>query len=401
MAIGLVCLGVLAFGAMYPSVATADTRCSGGNCWNVACQTNSDCGTNQFTGAQKCDGNNIYQDYMTFTCNSAGTADAYCSRLTTSRHQQSCGSDQTCRYGTCIENARGSNTNSNVNYLKCVGNSLYWFNSIGNQQGLYQTCNANQTCSGNSCVASTYISHAFRGCVNNSVYWYNSQGTQQDIYQNCSLSNQVCQNGGCVTVQPSYVPSAYTQPAYTQPAPIITTIVKSDKLSVSIIGKNSSDATNWSKEINSSNSQTINFLITVKNISDVKMENVLLKAGVTENINADNIKIDNADLQGNIASGINLGTIEKGASKIISFDGTINSADEENGITITASANSGDVFDSDILTLNMVKSSVATASLVDSPLMVFVKKWYLWAIGIIVLISLFVIVFRRLSSNNA
>jgi len=398
ISIGFICLGFLTFGAMYPTVANADLRCSGGNCWYVACNTSSECGTNQFTGAQKCDGNNVYQDYITFTCNNPGTADASCTKLTTSRNQQYCGSDQTCRDGSCIGNrGSGNYTNSNINHLQCSGNSVYWYDQNGYQRNLYQTCNSNQACSDNSCVASNYISHILKGCVNNSVYWYNSQGTQQDLYQNCSLSGQTCQNGACVAVQP-----VYTQPIYTQPAPIITTttIVKSDKLSVSILGKNSTDATSWSKEISGSKNETINFLVTVKNMSSLTMDNVLLKADTQENFSVDNIKIDSVQSTGNITSGINLGAIQKGASKIISFDGTVNSADQKNEVKITVSANSGDISDSDSLTINITKSSIATASLVDSPVLSFVKQWYMWAIGIIVLISLFVIIFKRLSSNN-
>ncbi len=281
--------------------------------------------------------------------------------------------------------------------MQCSGNSVYWYDQNGYQRNLYQTCNSNQACSDNSCVASNYISHILKGCVNNSVYWYNSQGTQQDLYQNCSLSGQTCQNGACVAVQP-----VYTQPIYTQPAPIITTttIVKSDKLSVSILGKNSTDATSWSKEISGSKNETINFLVTVKNMSSLTMDNVLLKADTQENFSVDNIKIDSVQSTGNITSGINLGAIQKGASKIISFDGTVNSADQKNEVKITVSANSGDISDSDSLTINITKSSIATASLVDSPVLSFVKQWYMWAIGIIVLISLFVIIFKRLSSNN-
>ncbi len=396
---GLVCLGVLAFLAINPIGIDAATKCSGGNCFYVVCQTNSDCGTSRFTGNQQCDGNNIYQDYITYTCNSPGTADASCIRTTTSRHQQSCASDQSCVYGTCVQNARNTVTNSNVNYLKCAGNAVYWFDNIGNQKQLYQTCNSNQTCSGNACVAPTYISRALKGCVNNSVYWYNSLGAQQDIYQNCSLSGQVCQNGACVATQPTYAqPATYVKPA-TATVTTITQVVKSDKLSVSLLGKNSADATNWSKEINASSNQTINFLVAVKNISDSKMDNVSFKIETAENLNAENVKIDNVQSTKNIYSVITLGGIEKGASKIISFDGALNA--QNNGIKITATANSGEAADSDFLTINIAKSSVATASLVDSPFMSFVKKWYLWVIGIIVLISLFVIIFRRLSSNNA
>ena len=402
--IGLVCLSVLAFYAINPNIANAQTRCSGGNCYYITCNTNAECGTNQFTGSQQCDGNNVYQDYITYTCNHPGTADSYCSKLTVSKHQQSCASGQTCRYGSCVENAKGGVINSNVNYLKCVGNAVYWFDKYGNQSQLYQTCASNQTCPNNACVAATVTSHTLKGCVGNTVYWYNSLGTQQDIYQNCSLSGQTCQNGACIGGQSYYTPPAYIKPASTTPAPTTvttTSVVKSNTLSVSILARNESTSTEWSKEISASKNEKINFLVTVKNISDATAENVSFKIDTAQNINAENIKIDNSEATGNIYSGINLGSMDKGTSKIISFNGVINSQDEKNGIKVTVTANSGDASDSDLIALNISKSSIATASLIDSPFMSFVKQWYLWVIGIIVLISLFVIIFRRLSSNNA
>ncbi|MDP3882830.1 MAG: hypothetical protein Q8Q48_02120, partial [Candidatus Staskawiczbacteria bacterium] len=35
---------------------------------------------------------------------------------------------------------------------QCSGNSVYWYDSCGNKQGLYQSCTQNQTCSNGSCV---------------------------------------------------------------------------------------------------------------------------------------------------------------------------------------------------------------------------------------------------------
>ena len=45
----------------------------------VACSFNGDCGTNSYIGSPLCQGSNIYQNYITYTCNNAGSANSYCS----------------------------------------------------------------------------------------------------------------------------------------------------------------------------------------------------------------------------------------------------------------------------------------------------------------------------------
>ncbi len=83
--------------------------------------------------------------------------------------------------------------------LKCVGNSVYNFDSCGNQGSVYQQCSSDQQCTNGQCV-NNCIDHSSKRCSNNSVYWYDSCGTKQDVYQQCG-SNQICQNGQCIDQQ--------------------------------------------------------------------------------------------------------------------------------------------------------------------------------------------------------
>ncbi len=96
------------------------------------------------------------------------------------------------------------------------GSGSYIYNWSGVCSGNNQTCNTTinsqgtqsenltvtsgsqtraVTCSVNSNTQCTY--HATQKCVNNAVYWYDSCGVQQDLYQVCQ-SNQTCQNNTCV-----------------------------------------------------------------------------------------------------------------------------------------------------------------------------------------------------------
>src|SRR3989344_1190247 len=46
---------------------------------------------------------------------------------------------------------------------KCAGNSVHWYDSCNNQQEVFQTCGANQTCSGGQCVTNC-TPHSTKQC---------------------------------------------------------------------------------------------------------------------------------------------------------------------------------------------------------------------------------------------
>lgn len=219
----VVAAAVLALQLATPGQASATTVCSGGSCSYVACTTSADCGTNQFTPGQYCSGNNVYQNYITYTCNNPGTADSSCTRATTPRFERSCDQYQGCRYGSCVSPDYGSTTDSattttpsygyfQTSYQRCSGNAVWAFNSYNQAQYLVQTCAGGQTCVNNACQTS-YIFHSYKGCENSNLYWYDSNGSRVDLYQNCATSGQTCQNGQCMISQA--VVQAPVQPSYT------------------------------------------------------------------------------------------------------------------------------------------------------------------------------------------
>lgn len=399
---GLICLAVLTFLIANPKSLNAAFVCPNGNCYYVMCSTNSDCGINQFaTGTQTCQGNNLYQDYITYTCNNPGSTNSSCASVKNPQLVQTCNNNQKCQVGLwftgCAQTTNPTNTNNtNQNYQKCIGNSVYWFDSYGNQQGLYQTCGYGQTCLNNSCATAAQpicASHAIKGCVNNSVYWYNSCGTQQDLYQNCGVINGTCQDGQCKVNQPILQPAV---------KPFAVIYKAEENLIISVFGKKESDPLQWEKNVSVLNNDKIDFLITVKNISDSPINNVLVKADIGNSIEyADNLKVDNIAFNESIISGIDLGTMPSNTAKALSFTGLARSQNNQVLVKITATVNSGNMSDSDFFTVNIepAKTNVNTAALGNSPIADFFKKWYIWATLAIVLIFLFIIIFRKLSSN--
>ena len=219
---------------------TANQTCSLGNCLNVTCSTNSQCGANSFIGDSYCQGNSVYRNYKTYTCNNPGAANSSCTNQTTPLLQNNCTANQICQKAQCLNIACSTNANCGTNgYIGdpyCQGNSLYrnYKTYICNNPGtinssctseitsFFNACAVNQTCSNGSCLNvnitcssnSQCGTNGFTGdpyCQGNSVYQnyktYNcnnpgtansscSQSTTSQLKQDCT-GNQICSNGFC------------------------------------------------------------------------------------------------------------------------------------------------------------------------------------------------------------
>jgi len=69
----------------------------------IMCFNNAECGTNGFFGETVCQSGNVFQEFMTYSCNNAGLSTSYCSHATDSRLKQSC--QFGCVNGACLNNA--------------------------------------------------------------------------------------------------------------------------------------------------------------------------------------------------------------------------------------------------------------------------------------------------------
>ena len=114
---------------------------------------------------------------------------------------QKCAADQVCQSGGCYLN-------------QVVYNSNY--------QVVYNTSNTTT----NNTTNTTYANHFSKGCQNNIVYWYDTAGNKNDVYQNCSYSGQLCQDGKCVA-DPTPKPAVSPKPATTTPSTTATKTVTS------------------------------------------------------------------------------------------------------------------------------------------------------------------------------
>ncbi len=285
--------------AQLQNTCSGSQTCSSGSCLAAAvtCSSNSQCGTDGVTGGNFCQGNSVYRNYTTYTCNSAGTTSSYCSNSTTNQLQQSCTGSQTCSSGSCSL----VNTCANHSYTQCSANGVYWYDSCGNRQELYQACSTNQTCSNNSCVTigNTCTGNSYLQCSGNAVYWFNSCGIQQSLYQTCS-SGQICSNNTCVTQNQNQNQSNL----------LVTTRVRNL----------SSGNLVWGATATASPSDILEIQITLQNTGSQIINNIIVKDTLPANMYYyNNLTIDGVANSGNIISGLNIGSITVGQTKIITY----------------------------------------------------------------------------------
>ena len=140
--------------AQLKNTCTSGQTCNNGSCTNVniTCDTNSDCGNNGYIGSPFCQSNNVYQNYKTYTCNSPGTANSYCSDSTESQLKNTCTSGQTCNNGSCNQQnnlvvscyatPNPANSNQSVNFISTVsgGTGSYTYSWSGACSGSSQVC---------------------------------------------------------------------------------------------------------------------------------------------------------------------------------------------------------------------------------------------------------------------
>jgi hypothetical protein len=214
------------------------------------------------------------------------------------------------------------------------------------------------------------------------------------LIKNCGVENG-CQNGQCVQGQTFIQPDQPVQP--NQPNQ-----TAQGQMVISIFGKKI-DATEWQKNIDVRPNEIMSFLIVLKNNSENSVNNVFIKAELPNEVGSiTNLKINNVSLNGDIASGVNIGAVPPNASIIATFEGAVQQSALPISKQISANVSYSDLLsNADSFGINIRENtkSISVASVSGFSFGGFLKRWYLWIIIAIVLIVVFAIVFKRLSSD--
>ncbi len=283
--------------------------------------------------------------------------------------------------------------------LRCVGNSVFWYDSCGKQQSWVKDCF--NGCQNGQCInpQPSYVKHFKEGCSNGDLYWYDSNGTINDLYKSCSDNNECtkdsCLGNKCVNEGDCKNKTMPSVSAVVAPLGV---------LDISVFCGIKDNNFNFSKNITVVADQTINCLVIVKNTTTSPVNDITVRADIpTEIINTSELKIDGLSFNGNITSGINIGNFTPNLSKIITFEGKVQSLiTQVSAKQTTGIISSGNLSASDSLTINFqpIIAGNITAPVADSsPFVKFLKRWYIWILSAIVLFFLFLIIFKRVSSN--
>lgn len=325
-------------------------------------------------------------------------------------------------YGDCVSRA----------YRLCSGNTIYWYDSCGNQQDIYQSCfGANQTCQYGQCVyqppVNPYIARYKTACYNDNLYWYDSLGAATGLYQSCLDSNTCtqdacsegkcsnivkCDGSTCVAGDADYIKYCASDKSHCGNGICEASLGETlsacpvdcaANLSVSFFAKQDANLTQWQKSVQVGQNSEIYFRVTVENNGANQIDNIAVSAEMPGEVaSVGNVQIDGASVARDIVSGVNIGSLAALSSKNVTFEGRTQafSAMEAKQASVKITAGGAEKTDSLEIAFDPSKTgSAAVSGAVSSGFSDFLKRWYLWILVGVVLVFLFVIVFRRLSTN--
>ena len=329
-------------------------------------------------------------------------------------------------------------------YKLCQGNYIYWYSSCGVQQDLYSVCGGGQTCQYGQCTnyvqpyippVNNYVAHNSIKCYGSSLYWYDSLGVSSGVYKNCSDSNTCtldsCSGSKCANTlkcdgttctkdsadYTKYCSSSNnnvtekcgdgtcetTAGETSENCPSDCKLADTTGLSVSFFNRES-ETGQWLKTAKVGSDGQVYFMISVQNNSAISLSGVKVSANIPQEVySLGNVKIDGLPVSGDIVSGIDIGPVPSLSAKSITFEGRTQSLLNSDTKQATTEVSVAGVTQSDSVSLEFTPNPAAatiSGSATTSGFLGFLKNWYLWIFGGIVLIFLFAIVFRRLSSES-
>lgn len=106
-----------------------------------------------------------------------------------------CLSTETCKVDECVPETSNENCDSNT-YLRCWSGNVWWYDSCGRREKLYKQCAWGEDCSDGQCVKAdvsndSCIGNTYKKCYDGNVYWYDSCGRRGELYEQCGSDNEL------------------------------------------------------------------------------------------------------------------------------------------------------------------------------------------------------------------
>jgi hypothetical protein len=406
--------------SVYKERTCYDKGCSSGSCFNNSntekslvrtCNSNETCSNGQCIEQQQCtsgpccDGRN-YKSSSSVCKNESETK-------------------YSCAWGDGCGADVGQSTRIRFQYCsgnsnQCDGNWGSWGSwsswIVADYCSTNETCsNGDSTCNYNSTCSTTPITQV-RQCYDNDVYWYNNSGDRLSKYMECSDTNSCtldscdgnkcsnnlkCDGTTCSKDSTDYCSScqhcgdgiANCDETFCA-CPVDVKLPAANTVAISVLANKTGINEGWKKNISVSPGDKLSFLIIVASssndlVSDVSIEN-LLPANISY---LGNLKVDDSPFVGNIAAGLNLGTLASKQSKYISFDAKVGNATEfTTGTTYLSNLStvnySGDKTTSDSVNLEILNGiqGTAAAGSIFSQILKVIGSLAFWLVILFILI---------------
>lgn len=389
---------------------------------------------------QRCNANFLY---WYDSCGNQQDIAQYC---TNGCYNNSCQNNYNNNYNYNYNNYNNYNNYGNCTYHAyklCVGNNIYWYDSCGNQQDLYYGCTNGQVCQYGQCTAyiqpvqptNNYVAQYRTACSGSSIYWYDSLGVISGLYKNCADTNSCttdacsgnkcsntikCDGSTCAVGSADYNSHCQASQPVNQnhcgnglcETTLGETSVNcladckintASSLSTSMFARQDANSGQWQKTVQVDSNSQVFFMISATNNSTTQIDNVNISANIpTEITSLGDLQINGVPVSGDIVAGVYIGSVAPSTTKLVTFEGRTQTISAAATKQATATSSVSGVTQSDSVSINLAPGQVAAAvsgASATSGFWGFLKRWYLWILGILVLIFLFIIVFKRFSSD--
>lgn len=331
-----------------------------------------------------------------------------------------------CPWGLGCGADVGKRTKSRFRYCsgnssQCTGRWSDWGNWTNWLVADY--CSSNEVCRvgqikcqyNSACVTpspSPYYIHYSKICYNNDLYWIDSNGVRQEKYRDCEDKNECtvdsCENGKCLNElycdgstclvgSEDYCKSCdhcgdgicncdETTCSCPQDCKI-------QGLTISLLAKKGENTTQWREEITElDENESIDFLLIVSNKGEEKLDNVSVQVILPEEIvYEDALDVQGQYYTGDINSGLNIGDLNPGDIRTISFKGRTARKIERAKVDVLATVSGDNLSASDNIVLRFKESLFARAAVGGTIIGTLAGYWYIWLLlGLILLLLLFV-----------
>ena len=314
-----------------------------------------------------------------------------------------------CPWGLGCGSDVGKRVKSRFQY--CSGNSAQcngkWSNwGDWTNWTVSDYCSNNEYCmvgqsrcqySSNCTQPSGLIQHYKKGCYNNNVYWFNSNSIRQEKYKDCNDKNDCtidsCDKGRCSNIlkcdgstcaigSTDYCNSC--NHCGDKVCNCNETICncpqdcQTSGLGISLLAKKENSQTQWKDQLdNLRPNENLDVLAVISNNGQKTLDNIEVKMDLPQGIiYKDFLNVEKGSYLGDIKSGLNIGKLNPGENRIISFRLGIKSGIAKPQLDLIVTASAQDISASDAVKLSL--KTIPLGAGIGFGLRALIKHWYLW-----------------------